>query len=85
MSTPTIVLQGDIWRVVKLELPDQHGVLRIEYVIEVTEPKDKDALGVQRWRTLDPNKNGLSDWIMVTRKLLDKLLKAAGEGNAKDI
>jgi hypothetical protein len=79
VSKPAVVLQGDIWRVVKLELPDQHGVLRVEYIIEVTEPKDKDALGVQRWKTLDANKSGLADWIMVTRKLLDIVLKAAGE------
>jgi hypothetical protein len=78
LSKPAIVLQGDIWRVVRAELPDSNGVIRTEYIIETTEPKDKDLLGVQRWHQLTI-KSAMVDWVMVTRKLLDKLLKAAGE------
>ena len=76
---PRVVLQGDIWRVVALELPDQHSVLRTEYIIEMTEPKDRDALGVQRWQTLNPDKSAMVQWIAFSRKLLDRILTDIGE------
>jgi hypothetical protein len=84
VSKPAVVLQGDIWRVIRAELPDSNGVIRTEYIIETTEPKDKDLLGVQRWHQLT-SKSAMVDWVMVARKFLDKLLKAAGEGNAENI
>lgn len=76
MSTPRLVLSGKDWRVVALELPDQHGVARLEYVIEL--PDGKDAMGQPRWRELT-SKNAMSDWVIVARKFLDQLLLAAGE------
>jgi hypothetical protein len=78
VSQPRIVLTGPEWRVVALELPDAHGVARTEYIIEVTEPKDKDRLGVQRWRELN-DKSAWGDWMRVARRFLDELLKHAGE------
>lgn len=75
---PEIVISGPMWRVLRAELPDQHGVLRREYLIEVTGPKDKDLLGVQRWHELT-SKSAMVEWVTVARHFLDELLKAAGE------
>ena len=84
MSAPRIVLQGDYWRVVAVELPNQHGVINLEYVIEQTEPKAKDAMGVQKWTALS-DKSAWGDWMRAARAFLDELLKAAGEKpNAKN-
>jgi hypothetical protein len=77
-SNARVVLHGEWWRVVALELEDAHGVLNTEYVIEQTEPKSKDRLGVQQWKELKDN-SALGDWIRATRAILDELLKAAGE------
>jgi predicted metal-dependent peptidase len=78
MSKPRVVLDGPHWRVVAVELPDQHGVAQLEYIIEMTEPKDRDALGVQRWTQLT-SKSAMVDWVRIARRFLDELLKAAGE------
>lgn len=75
---PRIVLQREFWRVIKLELPDQHGVLRPEYVVEMTNPKAKDRLGVQQWTELKAD-SAHSDQVRAWRYFLDELLKAAGE------
>ncbi len=76
---PRIVRQGEFWRVVCLgERPDSNGVLRPDYVIEVTDAQDKDTLGVQRWRSLT-HKSAMSEWVIVARRFLDELLKQAGE------
>jgi hypothetical protein len=73
-----VVIARDLWRVVKLELPDQHGVLRTEYVCEMTHPKAKDRMGVQQWYELKAD-SALSDQVRAWRFFLDELLKAAGE------
>jgi hypothetical protein len=78
VTEPRIVLQGDIWRVVALELPDAQGVLNIHHVIEWTDPSEKDLMGVQRWHELT-GKSAMGDWVRVTRKFQDKLLRDAGE------
>ena len=78
MSKPRLVLSGKEWRVLAVERPDQHGVLRTDYVIEVTEPKDVDLLGVQRWHEVT-GKSAMVEWVTLTRHFLDVLLKAAGE------
>jgi hypothetical protein len=75
---PRIVLEGPCWRVVATELPDSNGVVQREYLIETTEPKDRDALGVQRWTQLT-HKSAMVDWVTIARRFLDVLLKAAGE------
>lgn len=77
-GTARVVLEYPAVRVVCADLADEHGVLRPEYIIEVTEPKDRDRLGVQRWRELG-DKSAWSDWMRVARRFLDELLKAAGE------
>jgi hypothetical protein len=80
VSAARVVLSGELWRVLALELPNQHGVLETEYIIEMTEPKDKDRLGTQRWHELDGGKNtSYTDWMRAARYFLDELLKAAGE------
>lgn len=78
MSAPRIVLSGHDWRVVAIELPDQHGVIRTEYIIELTHAKAKDAMGTQIWTALY-DKSALGDWVKAGRRFLDALLEAAGE------
>jgi hypothetical protein len=73
-----IVLQGEWWRVVCVELPDQHGVVRPEYVVEMTDAKAKDCLGVQQWKELKDS-SAHSDHIKCWRYFLDELLKKQGE------
>lgn len=83
MSSARVVLSQASWRVLAIELPNQHGVLETEYIIELADPKDVDRLGVQRWREL-ADKAAWSDWMRAARFFLDELLKAAGEKpNAK--
>ena len=74
MAAPRILKAGECWRIVRLERPDEHGVLRDVDYVETTEPKDKDCLGVQRWHQLTA-KSALGDWMRVTQWLLDELLK----------
>jgi hypothetical protein len=87
MSDPRVVLQFPDVRVVCVELPDPHGVFRTEYIIEVTEPKAKDAMGIQQWKRLT-DKSAWTEWMTTARRFLDELLKAAGEaphyGNHRD-
>jgi hypothetical protein len=78
VSTPTIVLQEKCCRVVRTELPDSNGVIRTEYVIETTEPKDRDLLGVQRWHQLT-SKSAMVEWVSVARTFLDRILTDIGE------
>jgi hypothetical protein len=73
-----IVLEREWWRVIAIELPNQHGVLETEYVIEQTEPKAKDRLGVQQWKELKDS-SAHSDHIKCWRYFLDELLKKQGE------
>lgn len=84
MITGRVVLSDARWRVVAIELPDKHGVLSTEYIIELADPDDVDRLGVQRWREL-ADKAAWSDWMRAARFFLDELLKTAGETpNATD-
>jgi hypothetical protein len=78
VSKPQIVLSGPQWRVVRVELPDANGVLRPEYLMEMTEPRAVDAMGVQQWSRLT-DKSAYSDWVRLARRFLDELLKHAGE------
>jgi hypothetical protein len=78
VSKPRVVLHGELWRVVALELPNQHGVLETEYIVEMTDPNAKDRLGVQKWTELI-DKSAWTDWMRAARYFLDELLKAAGE------
>jgi hypothetical protein len=78
VSAPRIVLSGECWRVVALERPDANGVLRTDYVIDVTDHRDVDSLGVQRWHTLT-GKSAMHEWVTIARRFLDVLLKQAGE------
>ena len=73
-----LVLSGPHWRVVAVEWPDQHGVVRTDYVIELTDPKAVDSLGVQQWTRLT-DKSAWGDWMRAARGFLEPLLKAAGE------
>lgn len=68
-----VLLSGDVWRVVEVEKPDEHGVLRPTVYIEMTEPKDKDCLGVQRWHQLTL-KSAQSEWMIFASRLLDRVL-----------
>lgn len=83
VTPPRLVLQLPEVRVLCVELPDAHGVLRPEYIIEVADPKDRDRLGVQRWREL-ADKSAWTDWMRVARRFLDELLVAAGEREHAD-
>jgi hypothetical protein len=73
-----VVLQGPLWRVVAAELPNQHGVLNTEYLVELTDEKATDLLGVQQWKQLK-DASAHSDHIKAWRYFLDELLKTAGE------
>lgn len=81
MSDARIVLQGDVWRVIELEKPDEHGVLRPVVYIEMTEPKDKDLLGTQRWHQLT-TKSPHSEWEIFATKLLDRVLGRKEQSDA---
>jgi hypothetical protein len=74
-----VVLQGPLWRVVAAELPNQHGVIELNYVVQLTDQKDQELYGeFTTWRELkDSSAHG--DHVRCWRFFLDELLKAAGE------
>ena len=78
VRTGRVVIGREFWRVVAVERPDDHGVERTDYVVELADPKDRDLLGVQRWRELT-GKSAMVDWVTASRFFLAELLKAAGE------
>lgn len=75
---PRVVLSGPTWRVLADTVEGQDGLPQLDYLIEVTEPNDRDLLGVQRWHQLT-GKSAMVEWVGVARHFLDELLKAAGE------
>ena len=78
-----MVLEEEFWRCVAVELPNQHGVLETEYIVEMTDPKSVDRLGVRQWREIRDS-SAHSDHIRLWRYLLDRVLADAGEEpNAK--
>ena len=82
MSYPRVVASGECWRVVLVELADEHGVLRVTGVVETTDKSDRDALGVQRWTRLT-DKSAQGDWRRVVSWLLNEIIKE--KAHAEDI
>jgi hypothetical protein len=79
VSTARVVLSGELWRVVAVELPNQHGVVELQYVVQLTDARDKEHYGVlTTWRELK-DANAMGDHVKCWRYFLDELLKAAGE------
>lgn len=78
---PTLLFQGDGWRIVQVELPPNNrepkkpGEPEDDGVREVIEVSDgKDALGMQRWKHLDTKTEGVAQYNRVCHGLKRELL-----------
>lgn len=75
--TPHVVMQGDDWRIVRVELPsnkrespDDDG---IRDLIEVT--NGKDLLGTVRWHQLDTKSEGVARYHQICHAMKRMLLE----------
>jgi hypothetical protein len=80
VTSPRVIVEGPTsqarmrWRVVLSEKEDNHGVLREVRTIELADETDRDAMGVQRWRSLNM-KSAQSDWMLVCEAALNLALE----------
>jgi hypothetical protein len=80
---PTVLLTGEDWRIVRVELdakrresPDDDG---IRDLIEVTD--GKDLLGNQRWKQLDAKHEGVARYHQICHAMKRMLLECVAARN----
>lgn len=69
------------FRVVLVTSENTNGVPETGSIVERTYENDVDALGVQRWTKLTPDRSGMSDYIVFARALLAHVLAEREELN----
>ena len=79
VAGPVILLERPTWRIVRRQWENpQTGELRDELVIEHVD--GKDAMGVQRWKTLG-SKSAWSEWANIAECLMVDLLEREQRGD----
>ena len=81
MSYPQILLTGDDWRIVRVEIPKQRRESpEDDGVRDLIEVRDgKDLMEQPRWRQLDSKSEGVATFSRICHALKRELLKRAGE------
>lgn len=85
MRAPKVVLEladgRAQFRIVSVEYENTDGVPTVGAVVERTYETDKDALGVQRWTQLTPDRSGMSDYITFAKVLVAHVLAETVEAH----
>jgi len=89
--TPTLLFEGDGWRIVQIELPEKQREPHepgkpdddgIREIIEVTD--GRDGLGAVRWKHLDGRNEGVATYNRVCHGLKRELLQRLEQTDASN-